>query len=113
MYDGCANDDKQNVLMQRSEMLIVPQIGSVAPTAPDSDRRQHHWCDAAQCGGPHLLACSLPENMREVRNVIQRVATLVRRPMVVAADLDFLDSAETQQACDWLAGPLPEAVERV
>jgi hypothetical protein len=51
--------------------------------------------------------------MRELRNAMQRVATLVRRPMVVAADLDFLDSAETQQACDWLAGPLPEAVGRV
>jgi DNA-binding NtrC family response regulator len=61
-----------------------------------------------------LLAHAWPGNVRELRNAMQRVVALVRRPMVVAADLDFLDEAGRQQAdFDWLAGTLPEAVERL
>jgi DNA-binding NtrC family response regulator len=61
-----------------------------------------------------LLAHSWPGNVRELRNAMQRVATLVRRPMVVASDLDFLDDASRQHVdFDWLAGTLPEAVERL
>jgi transcriptional regulator with PAS, ATPase and Fis domain len=61
-----------------------------------------------------LLAHAWPGNVRELRNAMQRIVALLRRPMVVAADLDFLDEAGRQQAgLDWLAGTLPEAVERL
>jgi DNA-binding NtrC family response regulator len=47
-------------------------------------------------------------------NAMKRVATLVRRPVVVAADLDFLATGPgAEEGTDWLAGTLPEAVERV
>ena len=48
---------------------------------------------------------------------MKRVATLVRRPTITAADLDFLTSVPGEiggdEEPDWLAGTLPEVVERV
>ena len=65
-----------------------------------------------------LLAYGWPGNVRELFNAMTRVATLVRRPVIVAADLAFLaaDSelgGEAGRATDWLAGTMPEAVERL
>jgi two-component system NtrC family response regulator len=74
-----------------------------------------------------LLAHAWPGNVRELLNAMQRVATLVRRPVITAADLAFLNSAPAEvrdapakgmmrgmiQGTDWLAGTLPEAVERL
>jgi DNA-binding NtrC family response regulator len=64
-----------------------------------------------------LLAHPWPGNVRELLNAMQRVATLVRRPVVAAADLDFLAASPLDDtpdpATDWLAGTLPEAVERL
>jgi DNA-binding NtrC family response regulator len=37
---------------------------------------------------------------------------LVRRPVVAAADLDFLNGADVRPA-DWLIGTLPEVIARV
>ena len=45
---------------------------------------------------------------------MKRVATLVRRPVIAAADLDFLGiRPRRRRSPDWLAGTLPEAVARV
>ncbi len=62
-----------------------------------------------------LVAHPWPGNVRELRNVTERVATLVRRPVIDAADLAFLSDggAPGEATTDWLAGPLPEAVERL
>jgi DNA-binding NtrC family response regulator len=63
-----------------------------------------------------MLAYSWPGNVRELLNAMQRAATLVRRPVIVATDLDFLSTqskGENVQAVDWLAGTLPDAIERV
>jgi DNA-binding NtrC family response regulator len=61
-----------------------------------------------------LLAHAWPGNVRELLNAMKRVATLVRRPVIVAADLDFLAARPgAGEGTDWLAGTLPEVVERV
>ena len=84
--------------------------------------------DAASC----LLTHPWPGNVRELLNAMKRAATLVRRPVIVAADLAFLAAsgavqpgavqpgapqpgamAESTNATDWLAGTLPEATLRV
>jgi DNA-binding NtrC family response regulator len=65
-----------------------------------------------------LLAYPWPGNVRELLNAIKRAVTLVRRPVITAADLNFLGAGlTTAAACtepiDWLAGTLPEAIERI
>ena len=69
-----------------------------------------------------LLAHPWPGNVRELLNTMKRVATLVRRPMVGAADLDFLvghvrgepvAGHVRGEPIDWLAGTLPAAVARL
>ncbi len=66
-----------------------------------------------------LLAHSWPGNVRELLNAMQRVATLVRRPEIAASDLDFLSfspgagAGKRAESVDWLAGTLPEVIERV
>lgn len=59
-----------------------------------------------------LVSHSWPGNVRELLNATKRVATLVRRAVIDAGDLDFLDEAG-MAATDWLAGTLPEAVARL
>ncbi len=60
-----------------------------------------------------LLAHSWPGNVRELLNAMKRVATLVRQPVISAADLDFLVQRPGVEATDWLTGTLPEAVSRM
>jgi DNA-binding NtrC family response regulator len=60
-----------------------------------------------------LLIHSWPGNVRELRNAMERAAVLVRRPVVTAADLDFLNTSGPLPNTDWLAGTLPEAVARL
>ncbi|MBV8459144.1 MAG: sigma 54-interacting transcriptional regulator, partial [Acetobacteraceae bacterium] len=62
-----------------------------------------------------LLNHPWPGNVRELRNAMERVTTLVRRPAIVAADLDFLEPAGGARpgAADPFAGTLPEVVARV
>ncbi len=65
-------------------------------------------------GAARLLAHTWPGNVRELLNAMKRVATLVRRPVIAAADLEFLAARPGAEAgTDWLAGTLPEAVERI
>ena len=61
-----------------------------------------------------LRAHAWPGNVRELRNAMERLATMVRRPVIGASDLDFL-AAPSPSATppDWLAGSLPEAVARL
>ncbi len=62
-----------------------------------------------------LLSHPWPGNVRELVNAITRAATLVRRLVVTAADLAFLDAGPdgTEAQADWLAGTLPDAVARL
>jgi DNA-binding NtrC family response regulator len=60
-----------------------------------------------------LLSHPWPGNVRELRNAIERVTTLIRRPVIVAADLDFLEVPGAETSIDWLAGTLPEVIARI
>jgi DNA-binding NtrC family response regulator len=63
-----------------------------------------------------LVSHSWPGNVRELRNAMERVTTLVRRPVIAAADLDFLlepARGASSGAADLFAGTLPEVVARV
>ncbi|WP_048861863.1 helix-turn-helix domain-containing protein, partial [Acidisphaera rubrifaciens] len=65
-----------------------------------------------------LLAHPWPGNVRELVNAMQRVATLLRRPVVAAADLAFLGDGEAPADEDalppsWAGLTLPEATERL
>ncbi len=61
-----------------------------------------------------LLAYPWPGNIRELQNAMQRVAALVRRPVVDAADLAFLGVARpADDGTDWLDGDLDTAVARL
>jgi DNA-binding NtrC family response regulator len=61
-----------------------------------------------------LLNYPWPGNVRELKNAMERVTTLVRRPVIVAGDLVFLGAAGLgEKPVDWLAGTLPEAVARL
>ena len=56
-----------------------------------------------------------PGNVRELRNAMERVAALVRHPVVSAAELHFLGAPapSAPDAADWLAGDLPTALARL
>jgi len=62
-----------------------------------------------------LLNYPWPGNVRELRNAMERVTALVRRPVIVAADLDFLVAARSDEAtsAELLAGTLPEVIARI
>ena len=85
---------------------------------------EHFLALSADASGPKRLAADAaalllshpwPGNVRELLNAMKRVATLVRRPVIAAADLDFLTSAAPAApiGVDWLAGTLPDAVARL
>ncbi len=107
------------------------RLGVVPVTLPPLRERladivplAEHFLASATAGGPlkrlgadaaaRLLAHPWPGNVRELSNAIERAATLGRRPVLGASDLDFLSSTNEDAApADWLAGTLPEAVERL
>ncbi len=62
-----------------------------------------------------LIGHPWPGNARELRNAMERVAALVRQPVVSAADLHFLGAPApaAPEAADWLAGDLPTALARL
>ena len=60
-----------------------------------------------------LLGHSWPGNVRELRNAMERVAALVRHPVLTVADFDFLRGEHRERHSDWLEGDLPTAVARL
>lgn len=61
-----------------------------------------------------LLSYSWPGNVRELQNAMQRVNALVRRSIISASDLSFLNALQKNtDAVDWLSGDLPTAVSRL
>src|SRR5439155_10016655 len=60
-----------------------------------------------------LLAYPWPGNVRELRNAMERVAVLVRHPVISGADLAFLAPGALTADVDWLEGDLPTAVARL
>lgn len=94
---------------------IIPLAEHFLALSPGTDGRKRLAADAAA----RLLGHPWPGNVRELLNAMKRVTTLVRRPVIAAADLDFLAAAPGGAAtgsgdgADWLDGTLPEVVERV
>ena len=60
-----------------------------------------------------LLSHSWPGNVRELRNAMERVAAMLRQPVVTAADLGFLRAGGPRAEADWLDGEMPAAVARL
>lgn len=60
-----------------------------------------------------LLGHGWPGNVRELRNAMERVAALVRHPVLTVADFDFLRGENRERQFDWLDGDLPTAVARL
>jgi DNA-binding NtrC family response regulator len=61
-----------------------------------------------------LLSYSWPGNVRELQNAMQRVNALVRRSIISASDLSFLNAPQkNSDVVDWLSGDLPTAVSRL
>ncbi|MFL5281387.1 MAG: sigma-54-dependent transcriptional regulator [Rhodopila sp.] len=88
---------------------IIPLAEHFLAQAAGNELPKRLGADAAA----RLLAHPWPGNVRELLNAMQRVATLLRRPVINAADLDFLAVPAQARAPDWLAGTLPEAVARL
>jgi two-component system NtrC family response regulator len=88
---------------------ILPLAEHFLAQAAGDETPKRLGADAAA----RLLAHPWPGNVRELLNAMQRVATLVRRAVITAADLDFLRVPAGAEAADWLAGTLPEAVARL
>ncbi len=93
---------------------IVPLAEHFLGLAAEGGLARRLSADAAA----RLLAHSWPGNVRELQNAMTRAATLVRRPVISAADLGFLPTSADETGAEaapagWLAGTLPEAVARV
>jgi DNA-binding NtrC family response regulator len=88
---------------------IVPLAESFLALAARDGEHKRLSADAAG----RLLGHGWPGNVRELQNAMERVAALVRRPVVTAADLEFLDQPRALDDTDWLSGTIPEAVARL
>jgi len=91
---------------------IVPLAEHVLALSAGLDSMPKRLSAAAAA---RLIAHPWPGNARELRNAMERVAALVRHPVVVAAHLDFLGApaSSAPDAVDWLAGDLPAALARL
>jgi DNA-binding NtrC family response regulator len=88
---------------------IVPLAEHFLAVAAGNGAHKRLSADAAG----RLLEYGWPGNVRELCNTMERVAALVRHPIVAAADLGFLDDTRPVPATDWLSGTMPEAVARL
>jgi two-component system NtrC family response regulator len=88
---------------------IVPLAENFLALAAGSAQPKRLSADAAG----RLLEHGWPGNVRELYNAMERVAALVRRPVVTATDLGFLDDSRPFADADWLSGTMPEAVSRL
>jgi DNA-binding NtrC family response regulator len=125
-------DLHQAVQQQRFREDLYYRLGVVPIALPQLCQRladivplAEHFLVLAARGAPprrlasdaaaRLLSYPWPGNVRELRNAMERVTTLVRRPVIVAADLDFLESVGQRRPgiANLLTGTLPEVVARV
>ena len=60
-----------------------------------------------------MLAYHWPDNVRELKNVLERASILTPGLEIDAADLDLAGSAGRAPTVDFLAGTLSEAVARL
>jgi DNA-binding NtrC family response regulator len=92
---------------------IIPLAEHFLAVSADGNAAKRLGADAAAT----LLAHTWPGNVRELLNAMKRVATLVRRPVVTANDLDFLfagvSASKQAEPLDWLTGTMPEVIERI
>ena len=63
--------------------------------------------------GARLLEYEWPGNVRELRNAIERAAALSSRPVLQAADLDFLSAGAAETVSCVPNMSLPEAVRQL
>ncbi len=87
---------------------IVPLAEHFLALAAGGGAAKRLSADAAA----RLLAHAWPGKVRELRNAMERVAVLARRPVIGAGDLDFLH-APPDAPPDWLDGDLPGAIARL
>jgi two-component system NtrC family response regulator len=124
-------DLRQAVREERFREDLYYRLGVVPVTLPPLRERladivplaEHFLALAARDRAPKRLAADAaarllnhpwPGNVRELRNAMERVTALVRRPVIVAADLDFLYAAGGgTTSAELLAGTLPKAIARV
>lgn len=125
-------DLRQAIQEGRFREDLFYRLGVVPVTLPPLRERladivplAEHFLTLAAAGSPvkrltpdaaaRLLAYRWPGNVRELLNTMMRAATLVRRPAIDAEDLSFLmaSGAAAPASTNWLAGTLPEAIERV
>jgi DNA-binding NtrC family response regulator len=88
-----------DIIPLAEHFLAAASDGAIKRLSPDAAAR--------------LLAHPWPGNVRELLNAMKRVATLIRRPVITAADLDFLLCSSGSAVQDLLSGTLPEVVARV
>jgi DNA-binding NtrC family response regulator len=92
---------------------IIPLAEHFLSRSADGGSGKTLSADAAA----RLLAYPWPGNIRELLNAMKRVATLVRRQVIRASDVDFLhagrEGEDVSEGTDWLSGTLPEAVARI
>lgn len=95
-------------LRERLADLLPLAEHFLALATPDEPPRQLSPEAAAR-----LLSHAWPGNVRELRNAMERVAALVRQPVIDASGLDFLRPEAARPGIDWLDGELPAAVARL
>ncbi|MGA2129418.1 MAG: helix-turn-helix domain-containing protein, partial [Xanthobacteraceae bacterium] len=90
---------------------VVPLAEHFLALAADRGPRKRLSAEAAAV----LVAHPWRGNVRELRNAVERVAALVRRPLIGAADLAFLraEAFAADGRADLPAATLPEAVMRL
>jgi DNA-binding NtrC family response regulator len=94
---------------RRADIVVLAQHFLAAIAAPEA-------VALSQSAADKLTRYDWPGNVRELRNAMERVATLVRGPVIDAADLAFLGHAEPSRAMhgfdsSLLEGELNMAVE--
>jgi DNA polymerase-1 len=72
---------------RRADIVVLAQDFLAEITAPESAALSQNAAD-------RLTAYDWPGNVRELRNATERVVTLVRGPVIDAADLDYLGHPE-------------------
>ncbi|TWB39088.1 sigma-54-dependent transcriptional regulator [Nitrospirillum pindoramense] len=92
---------------------ILPLVESFLAQAGNKTGNKTLDADAAA----RLVAYRWPGNVRELRNVVERLAVLVRGPVITAADIGFLEGAGARSMPDsaerGLEEDLPAAVARL